>query len=182
MKQGVFRCLGWRRLSSLATSAREDSIERFCLTNCLRGLHQDRIGGALRSAVSRRRVWGPPSGIDGEGASPGQCVRFVPCWETFRLFDRDRALRGQTETRFRDRSLDAGCDHSAWQTHFLPAATGRRRPQPICDRKAVAFFSPNQGRHIPPRITPKSAPIAGTARLLMRPGLRQKRRRTGVYH
>jgi len=112
----------------------------FCLTNCLRGLHQDRIGGALRSAVSRRRAWGPPCGIDGlEGGPTGECVRFVPCWETFRLFD--RALRGQTETRSRDRSLDAGCDHSAWQTHFLPAATGRRRPQPICARKAVAFFS-----------------------------------------
>src|SRR5437764_15174853 len=59
MKQGVFRCLGWRRLSLLPRQPGKIRLSVFCLTNCLRGLRQDRIGGAAIEraflAAARRR-------------------------------------------------------------------------------------------------------------------------------
>jgi hypothetical protein len=58
MKQGSFGAWASRDSGSFHVSP-GGSIERFCLTNCLRGLRQGRIGSALRSAVISRRASGP---------------------------------------------------------------------------------------------------------------------------
>src|SRR5437588_785081 len=101
----------WARTETVA-----DVVDIVLTTRLLKTARKCGLGSTVRTS---RSVVAP--GV--EGRRPGQRIRFSEAQKIFWLFD--RALRGQTETRFRDSPRDAGYDHSAWQHRSPPRPSAR---------------------------------------------------------
>jgi len=112
MKQAVFQRLGRQRLRIVPRQP-GGSIERFCLTHCLRGLRQDRIGGALRSAVSRRRarVRLPASTVS-EGSLRVNAFGSCLAGKTFGCLTAQSAVKQKLERRCEVSGVRGRCDRT----------------------------------------------------------------------